>query len=40
MLEDFSWLGVKWDKLIYASDYMDLYYEKTKDLIKKNFKEI
>jgi glutamyl-tRNA synthetase len=26
MQENFKWLGVKWDKLVYASDYMDLYY--------------
>ncbi|MBW2996963.1 glutamate--tRNA ligase [Candidatus Woesearchaeota archaeon] len=26
MEENFKWLGVKWDKLLYASDYMDLFY--------------
>src|SRR5690606_138516 len=27
MQEDFKWLGVTWDELTYASDYMDLYYK-------------
>jgi glutamyl-tRNA synthetase len=34
MLENFEWLGVKWDKLIYASDYMDLYYDFAKKVLK------
>ncbi|MDD5254188.1 MAG: glutamate--tRNA ligase [Candidatus Nanoarchaeia archaeon] len=36
MVEDFKWLGVIWDKLVYASDYMDLYYKKAEEVIKKN----
>ena len=36
MIENFSWLGIKWDKLQYASDYMDLYYECAETLMKKN----
>ncbi|MFT4261353.1 MAG: glutamate--tRNA ligase [Candidatus Woesearchaeota archaeon] len=35
MQEDFKWLGVSWDKLVYASDYMDLYYKHAEELIKK-----
>jgi len=35
MTNDFKWLGVKWDKLIYASDHMSLFYEKAEELIKK-----
>ncbi|MBR9699320.1 glutamate--tRNA ligase [Candidatus Woesearchaeota archaeon] len=35
MEHDFKWLGVKWDKLLYASDFMDLFYEKAEVLIKK-----
>jgi glutamyl-tRNA synthetase len=34
MQENFKWLGVKWDKLIYASDFMDMFYEKAELLIK------
>ena len=34
MQEDFKWLGVKWDKLIYASDYMDKYYKYAEKAIK------
>lgn len=26
MLENFKWLGVKWDELLYASDSMEMYY--------------
>ncbi|MBU2560939.1 MAG: glutamate--tRNA ligase [Nanoarchaeota archaeon] len=26
MQENFTWLGVKWDELTYASDHMDLFY--------------
>ncbi|MDD5178086.1 MAG: glutamate--tRNA ligase [Candidatus Nanoarchaeia archaeon] len=36
MLDNFKWLNVKWDKLIYASDYMELYYKKAEEVIKKN----
>lgn len=35
MLEDFKWLGVKWDKLQYASDNMDLFYKMAEKMIKK-----
>ncbi|MDP2907124.1 MAG: glutamate--tRNA ligase family protein, partial [Nanoarchaeota archaeon] len=35
MLENFAWLGVKWDKLDYASDYMRKFYQLGEDLIKK-----
>ena len=35
MLEDFEWLGVKWDELIYASDYMDLFYSHAQKLIEE-----
>lgn len=35
MQEDFKWLNVKWDELVYASDYMELYYEKIRELLKK-----
>lgn len=35
MQDDFKWLGVKWDKLIFASDYMDLYYKHCEDLLRK-----
>ena len=34
MIDDFKWLGVKWDKLQYASDYMALYYKLGEKLIK------
>lgn len=27
MIENFKWLGIEWDELIYASDYMDLFYK-------------
>ena len=33
MQENFKWLGVKWDELIYASDFMDMFYEKALVLI-------
>jgi glutamyl-tRNA synthetase len=35
MLENFKWLGIEWDELLYASDYMDLFYEKAQLMIKK-----
>ncbi len=35
MLDNFRWLGVSWNNLVYASDYMDLYYGHCEDLIKK-----
>ena len=33
--EDISWLGFKWDKLLWASDYFDKMYEAAVELIKK-----
>ena len=33
-LDGINWLGIKPDKIIYASDYMDLIYEKSEFLIK------
>ena len=36
MLENFEWLGVKWDKLDYASDHMEKFYKLCIDLIKKD----
>ena len=35
MLRDFAWLGVSWDELLYASDFMPLFYEKCEELLKK-----
>jgi len=35
MLDNFSWLGVKWDKLQYASDNMELFYSYAKKLLEK-----
>lgn len=34
--EDVSWLGFKWDKLLFASDYFDEMYEFAVGLIKDN----
>jgi len=36
-LEDYKWLGVKPDKITYASDNMEEFYKYTEQLIKKNF---
>ena len=36
MLENFEWLGVKWDKLDYASDHMEKFYKLCEELIKKD----
>ena len=33
--EDVKWLGYKWDKVIFASDYFEIMYEKAMLLIKK-----
>ena len=33
--EDVEWLGFRWDKLLWASDYFDFMYEKAILLIKK-----
>ncbi len=35
MLDNFSWLGAKWDEVLYASDFMDIYYQKAEQLIEK-----
>jgi len=35
MIENFTWLGVKWDKLQYASDHMELFYKCAKQLMSK-----
>lgn len=34
MLENFKWLGIKWDELVYASDHMELYYKYAEKVIK------
>ncbi len=36
-LEDYKWLGVKPDKITYASDNMEEFYKYAEQLIKKNF---
>ncbi len=33
MQKDFRWLGVEWDDLVYASDFMDLYYRHAEKFI-------
>ena len=35
IMEDIKWLGFKWDKVLYASDYFDDIYAAAIDLIKK-----
>lgn len=35
IMEDIKWLGFKWDKLLYASDYFDVIYDCAVKLIKK-----
>jgi len=35
MQDNFNWLGVKWDKLQYASDSMELFYTYAKQLLNK-----
>ncbi|MDO8480333.1 MAG: glutamate--tRNA ligase [Nanoarchaeota archaeon] len=35
MLDNFAWLGVSWDELLYASDFMELFYEKCEELLRK-----
>jgi|TARA_B100002003_G_C14135873_1_gene546297 glutamyl-tRNA synthetase len=35
-LQDYAWLGIKIDKVEYASDFMDTFYEQAKKLIKKS----
>ncbi len=36
MLHDYKWLGASWDKLIYASDHMEMFYKKAQAMIKKD----
>ena len=36
MLDNFKWMDVKWDKLQYASDYMDMFYDFGRKVIEKN----
>ncbi|MCK5283835.1 MAG: glutamate--tRNA ligase [Nanoarchaeota archaeon] len=36
MLNDFKWLNIGWDELLYASDFMQLFYEKAEVMIKNN----
>lgn len=35
MAENFKWLGVKWDELLYASNFMDMFYDKAEFMIKE-----
>ena len=35
IMKDIEWLGFKWDKVLYASDYFDALYEGAIQLIKK-----
>jgi len=35
MEENFTWLGVKWDELIFASDNMDLFYKHAQKLLEE-----
>ncbi len=35
IMEDIKWLGFKWDKVLYASDYFDVIYDSAVKLIKK-----
>jgi len=34
--QDFKWLGIEWDELIFASDYIDMLKEQAEKLILKN----
>ncbi|HEY9703361.1 MAG TPA: glutamate--tRNA ligase, partial [Allocoleopsis sp.] len=34
MIENFKWLGVEWNELMYASDYMETYYDYASKAIK------
>ncbi len=36
IIDGLKWLGVKWDKLIYKSDRLEIFYEFAEKLIKKN----
>ncbi|GIU69450.1 MAG: glutamate--tRNA ligase [Candidatus Woesearchaeota archaeon] len=35
MIENFKWLGVEWDELLYASDFMEMFYEYAEKAILK-----
>ena len=37
MIEDFEWLGIEWDDVTYASDFMDVFMEKAEEGIQKGF---
>jgi len=34
--QDFKWLGIEWDELVFASDYIDMLKEQAEKLILKN----
>jgi len=34
MLDNFAWLGVKWDSVVYASDFMDMFYKDAENLLR------
>lgn len=36
IIDGLKWLGVKWDKLLYKSNRLQLFYDAAKNLIKKN----
>ena len=36
MKDNFKWLGVEWDELLYASDFLEMFYEKAEFLININ----
>ncbi len=33
--QDLKWLGIEWDERLYASDFMNMFYERAEELIKK-----
>ncbi len=35
MMEDYAWIGAKWDELLYASDHMERYYQFALQAIKE-----
>ena len=37
MEDGFKWLGIEWDELVYASDHMEMFYEKAEFLMKEGF---
>ena len=36
IMDNLKWLGLEWDELVYASDHMDMFYEKAEIMIKKD----